>query len=132
MTGKRSPWGKPQPEDPGHNDGDDRSGAQTPPSSEGEPPKGPRNPWLPGGNEQPRRSASIEDIFRGRGPSGGPGGGGSFPRLPQRPDGKSWFPLINGQAPGAFPLKQGTMIHGQDQIFYSDRNRWARDLGMGQ
>src|SRR5258708_2466082 len=64
-------------------------------------PRGPRNPWLPGGEQPPRRSASIEDLFRpGRkGPrSGGPGspGGGGFPRLPQRPDGKSWVPLIIG------------------------------------
>jgi membrane protease subunit HflK len=55
---------------------------------------------LPPGDEPPRRSASIEDIFRSRDrrkQAGGPGGGGgSFPRLPQRPDGKSWFPFIVG------------------------------------
>jgi membrane protease subunit HflK len=94
MAGKRSPWGK----GPSGGDDDD-SGGETPPPS-GEAPKGPRNPWLPGsgGGEEPgkRRSASIEDLFRQRGPEGprrGPGGG--F-RLPQRPDGKSWFPLALG------------------------------------
>jgi membrane protease subunit HflK len=98
MAGKRSPWGKQPPGDGGDGDG----GEDGPPSSE-DGPKGPRNPWLPGGgggnDERGRRSASIEDIFRSRGPegprrAGGPGG----PRfsLPQRPGGKSWFPLAIG------------------------------------
>jgi membrane protease subunit HflK len=62
--------------------------------------KGPRNPWLPTGDE-PRRSASIEDIFKHRGPEGprrsiGGGGGGPGFRIPERPGGKSWFPLAVG------------------------------------
>jgi membrane protease subunit HflK len=64
---------------------------------------GPRNPWLPGGGEPgKRRSASIEDIFKGRGPEGprraGGGGGSGGPtfRLPERPGGKSWVPVIIG------------------------------------
>ncbi len=64
---------------------------------------GPRNPWLPGGGEPgKRRSASIEDIFKGRGPEGprraGGGGGSRGPtfRLPERPGGKSWVPVILG------------------------------------
>jgi len=90
MAGKRSPWGKPASPD----------GEQgTPPPSGEDAPKGPRNPWLPGGGpqERPRRSASIEDIFRNRGPegprrrTGGPGGP-RF-RLPDRPGGKSWLPI---------------------------------------
>ena len=49
----------------------------------------------------PRRSASIEDIFKNRGPEGprragklggGPGGPGF--RMPERSNGKSWLPLI--------------------------------------
>ncbi|MFN6933989.1 MAG: protease modulator HflK, partial [Tsuneonella sp.] len=60
--------------------------------------KGPRNPWLPPADEQ-RRSASIEDIFKNRGPEGprrtGGGGGPGF-RLPERPGGKGWFPLAIG------------------------------------
>ena len=94
MAGKRSPWGK------GPSSGDeDNSGGETPPPS-GEAPKGPRNPWLPGGGDgddgRKRRSASIEDIFRHRGPEGprrGPGGG--F-RLPDAPGGRGWFPLAIG------------------------------------
>jgi membrane protease subunit HflK len=91
MAGKRSPWGK------GPSGGDEDDGGAAKPSGEGQP-KGPRNPWLPGGgsgdDERPRRSASIEDIFRHRGPEG-PRGGGRF-RLPERPGGKSWFPLALG------------------------------------
>ena len=94
MAGKRSPWGK------GPSSGDeDNSGGETPPPS-GEAPKGPRNPWLPGGGDgddgRKRRSASIEDIFRHRGPEGprrGPGGG--F-RMPDAPGGRGWFPLAIG------------------------------------
>ena len=99
MAGRRSPWGG------GGNDGQEETGPEgAGPSSEaGDPaksdaPRGPRNPWLPGGDATPpRRSASIEDIFRSRGPrGGGGGGGGGFPHLPERPGGKSWTPLIVG------------------------------------
>ena len=100
MAGRRSPWGS------GGNDGQEETGPEgAGPSAEaGDPaksdaPRGPRNPWLPGGDATPpRRSASIEDIFRSRGPrgGGGGGGGGGFPHLPERPGGKSWTPLIVG------------------------------------
>lgn len=120
MAGRRSPWGGgdrasgdrggEQPEegdaeeaDAGAGDrGDGGRGDGVRGDSPGEPPKGPRNPWLPpGGEVPPRRSATIEDIFRaktGRKPGGGGGGGGGLPRFPQRPDGKSWFPIIGGVA----------------------------------
>ncbi len=59
---------------------------------------GPRNPWLPSGSDDGRRSAKIEDIFKNRGPEGPRriGGGGGPPnfRMPQRPGGKSWAPVI--------------------------------------
>ncbi|RPF72706.1 protease modulator HflK [Aurantiacibacter spongiae] len=99
MAGKRNPWGRPSGKS---GDGEDDGDTGDTPS--GETPRGPRNPWLPGngvGNrgERPRRSASIEDIFKNRGPegprrTGGPGGP-NF-RLPQRPGGKSWFPVAMG------------------------------------
>jgi membrane protease subunit HflK len=99
MAGKRSPWGK-----PGGNDGSgDDKGAETPPPTGEDAPKGPRNPWLPGGGseERQRRSASIEDIFKHRGPEGPRRGGGprgpNF-RLPQRPGGGSWIPIAIGAA----------------------------------
>lgn len=92
MAGRKSPWGG------GPSDPEPDSNGQPGP---GEPrADGPRNPWLPPSpnGDKPRRSASIEDIFKGR---GGPrkgfgGGGGGFPRLPERPGGKSWLPLIAG------------------------------------
>ncbi|MEO0031325.1 MAG: hypothetical protein RIS94_1083 [Pseudomonadota bacterium] len=109
MAGGKSPWGgtgeegKASGSEPGAPDGDSAPPPPAPPS--GNEPKGPRNPWLPpssGGSGD--RRPSIEDIFRKRG-GGGNGGGGnnggkggpnpSF-RLPQRPDGKSWTPLIVG------------------------------------
>lgn len=109
MAGK-SPWGGKKPGDAGPDKpaageptAPDAPAAETPgetPAPEGKP-KGPRNPWLPP-SEEPRRSASIEDIFRNRGPEGpkrsggGWGGGGSGFRLPERPGGKSWFPVAIG------------------------------------
>jgi membrane protease subunit HflK len=90
MAGKKNPWGKPTR---GNGDGAPSGDA---PAGEGDP--GPRNPWLPGGGggKPPRRSASIEDIFKNRGPegprrAGGPGGPGL--RLPERPGGGSWLPI---------------------------------------
>lgn len=85
MAGKNNPWG-----------GDDGG-------SKGEGGDGPRNPWLPGGGSGDggkRRSASIEDIFKNRGPEGprraGGGPGGPTFRIPERPGGKSWLPVVLG------------------------------------
>lgn len=89
MAGKNNPWGG----------GSDGGGDDSGPKGEG----GPRNPWLPGGggagDSGKRRSASIEDIFKNRGPEGprraGGGGGPTF-RLPQAPGGKNWLPFALG------------------------------------
>ena len=117
MAGKRNPWGTPPGGDGG--DGSGNSDGEQPAEPTGEPaagggddaPRGPRNPWLPGGSgasggesgdpDRTRRSASIEDLFRQRGGPGGPkkdGGGPRGPnfRMPQRPGGGSWLPLILG------------------------------------
>ena len=90
MAGK-SPWGNGGGDDGGEggSSGDDSKGG------------GPRNPWLPGsGGDGKRRSANIEDIFKNRDPEGprrrGGGPRGPNLRLPQRPGGKSWLPLILG------------------------------------
>lgn len=83
MAGKNSPWGKP---------GGEPSGPQGDSN-------GPRNPWVPpagDSGEGEKRPSNIEDIFRARTTrrgGGGGGGGTGFPRLPQRPDGKSWLPV---------------------------------------
>jgi len=99
MAGGRSPWGGGDKGGEGA-DGDSdqgQSGGDAGADGSGsEPPRGPRNPWLPPGDTPPRRSANIEDIFRHRDQRRPRGPGGGMPRLPQRPDGKSWFPLIVG------------------------------------
>lgn len=98
MAGKKNPWGKPSNGGGGGSSGDDPSSGEGSGSDDGD---GPRNPWLPGGgaSQKPggRRSANIEDIFKSRGPegprrTGGPGGP-SF-RMPERPGGGSWTPVL--------------------------------------
>jgi membrane protease subunit HflK len=105
MAGRRSPWGGGDKggEEPGDGVGEVESGSggdNHAPEGGGdapEPSRGPRNPWLPPSETPPRRSPSIDDIFRAKDPrKARGGGGGGFPRLPQRPGGKSWFPVIVG------------------------------------
>ena len=102
MAGKKSPWGSgDKGGSPGAQDGNSEGPEAAAPGGS-EPPRPPRNPWLPPGGTPPRRSAGLEDLFRPkdgtRRPGGGGGGfgGGGFPRIPQRPDGKSWASLIVG------------------------------------
>jgi membrane protease subunit HflK len=104
MTGKKSPWGSGGDNDaPPSGEGSGNGDAPPPTGTPGA--EGPRNPWLPpqsgtpgkdGGAGQ-RRGPNIEDLFKNRkGGGGGSGGGGrgpTMPRLPQRPDGKSWLPF---------------------------------------
>lgn len=96
MTGKKSPWGSDGKDTPPAGDGGppqgDAPGQPTPPT------EGPRNPWLPpqSADAPQKRGPNIEDIFRARKGGGNGGGGGkgpTMPRLPQRPDGKSWAPV---------------------------------------
>ncbi|NBB26472.1 protease modulator HflK [Porphyrobacter sp. SLTP] len=95
MAGKNNPWG-------GGGSGDEPGGDGPAGDGDAGGGGGPRNPWLPGGGEPgKRRSASIEDIFKSRGPegprrAGGGGGGGPTFRLPERHNGKSWAPVIIG------------------------------------
>ena len=99
MAGKKSPWGGGSGNDGGG--GDEPAGAQGGAPCLVSPSRvTSRPPWLPpGGNsEDGRRAPNIEDIFKSRGPegprrSGGGGPGGPNFRFPQRPGGKSWFPL---------------------------------------
>ena len=139
MTGRRSPWGGGDKggdgtDEAGQADGpkdDSDGGAQPPPG------KGPRNPWLPPGDgAPPRRSASIEDIFRSkdpRRPGGGGGGiGGGFPRLPQRPDGKSWFPIIvGGIALVWLALTTTHMVGPKEQGIVTTFGKYSRTIGPG-
>lgn len=108
MAGRKSPWGGGAPPGEAAPDGDEPAAEPDKPRTDGPKADGPRNPWVPPANDgankggggrgnEPRRSASIEDIFRSRGPEGprraGGGGGPTF-RLPERPGGKSWLPVI--------------------------------------
>ena len=59
-----------------------------------EEPKRPVNPWEQQNTDDVKkpRGPSLEDLFRGGGGGGKKGGG--FGGLPQRADGKSWWPII--------------------------------------
>nr|WP_298931212.1 protease modulator HflK [uncultured Erythrobacter sp.] len=97
MAGK-NPWGGSGKKGDGESSAE---GGSEGGGSDGGGSDGPRNPWLPGGNSGSgkRRSASIEDIFKNRGPEGpnrGGSGGGSNFQMPERPGGGSWLPIIIG------------------------------------
>jgi len=40
---------------------------------------------------------------------------------------KTWFPIMMGQLPKDFPLKQGFALNKQDQLFLTDSVRWGAD-----
>lgn len=137
MSGSRSPWGG---GDAGSGKGDDGSPAEEGKGSDdqgkdtpGER-RGPRNPWLPSG-DAPRRSASIEDIFRGRDPrrpGGGSGPGGGFPGLPPRPDGKSWLPVGIGAAVFALVVLSSIHMMGpKEQAVVTFFGKYSRTIDSG-
>lgn len=108
MAGK-NPWGG---GDKGGGDGGgdppEDGGGDEPAAGKGD---GPRNPWLPGGGG--RRSANIEDIFKQRGPEGPRRVGGGGPRgpnfrMPERPGGKSWLPVVLGGFVGLWIIMTST------------------------
>lgn len=136
MAGRRSPWGGGDKGGEGKageaGDAGVAEGAGGEPDAPDEPPpppRGPRNPWLPPG-DAPRRSASIEDIFRSK--DRRPSGGGGIPRLPQRPDGKSWFPLIIGAI--ALIWIGFTTVHmvgPKEEGIVTTFGKYARTIGPG-
>jgi len=140
MAGRRSPWGGGSDNDGGGDDstgnGPGEGGAD---DGEGQSGKsgGPRNPWVPSGDgEQPRRTASIEDIFKNRDArrsgGGGGGGGGGMPRLPQRSDGKSWFPLIvAGIAAIWIAVSTIHMVGPKEQATVNTFGKYSRTIGPG-
>ena len=137
MAGRKSPWG-----------GDSSPGDAAPDPDEGKPtpvperPRadGPSNPWVPPANDgpgrgsEPRRSASIEDIFRNRTTKRGSGGGGGngFPRLPERPDGKSWLPLIGAGIVGVVLFISSIhQIGPREQGIVTTFGSYSRTIGPG-
>lgn len=130
MAGKRNPWGKPA-------EGNDGAKGDKPAGDAG---GGPRNPWLPGGSggEPPRRSASIEDLFKNRGPEGprrvGGGGGPAGPgfRLPQRADGKSWVPIILMAGAGLWIILTSVhQVEPKEQGIVTTFGTYTRTMGPG-
>jgi modulator of FtsH protease HflK len=145
MAGRRSPWksgddGRLEPEgegaEPASGDGEPTASDAPAGKPEADPAKGPRNPWLPVGEQQPRRSASIDDIFRTarKGPSGGGGGssGGGIPRMPLRENGKSWWPLIiGGIAVLWLALTSSHMVGPKEQGIVTIFGKYSRTIGPG-
>lgn len=128
-----NPWGSGGDGSSGSGDDGDTGG--------GDKPKGPRNPWLPPGSGgkggDGRRGPNIEDIFRNRGPEGprrqgssGPGGPGF--RMPQRPGGKSWFPvLVVGIIALGLLATSVHLIGPQQQAVVKTLGNYTRTLDSG-
>ena len=119
MSEGKSPWGDP----PGAAEADPPPAAK--PDGPAKDQGGSRNPWLaPDDGEPPRRSASIEDIFRQHG-----GAGGGAPRSPL---GRSWIPLIAAGLIAAWI--GGTSVHvlGKgEQGLVSTFLKYDRTVGPG-
>ena len=137
MAGK-NPWGTNKGDGGG---GDSGSGGAEPSGSgdkSGGKPEGPRNPWLPSGSDDARRSAKIEDIFKNRGPEGprrgGGGGGPGGPgfHLPPRSNGKSWVPIIAGAAIlGWIAMSSVHFVQPKEQGIVTTFGKYSRTLEPG-
>ena len=130
MAGPNSPWGGGGKGEDGADKGEANADE---PASKGD---GPRNPWLPSDDTPPRRSASIEDIFRNREQrrsGGGPRGpGGNFPQIPKLPDGKSWLPLGIGLAVLALVILSSVhMLGPKEQGVVTMFGRYSRSIDSG-
>jgi len=126
MAGK-NPWGS----SPGNDgDGEPEIPDAPPPAGGGDKP---RNPWLPGDSDGPRKSANIEDLFRHRqARKGGGGGGGGFPRMPSAPGGKSWTPLIVIAVGAAWLLMTSThQIEPKEEGIVTTLGKYSRTLKSG-
>lgn len=144
MAGKRSPWGTGgngdgagggnEPSDPADETGEPPVADSGQPGGT-EPPREPKNPWhRPGNDGAPRRSASMQEIFRGRTGGGGSGGGGGrgFPSLPPRADGKSWLPRIIGLVAVAWIGLTSTHVIGQkEKGIVTTFGKYSRTLEAG-
>ena len=97
-----------------------------------EEPKRPVNPWEQQKSDDVKkpRGPSLEDLFRGGGGGGKKGGG--FGGLPQRADGKSWWPVI---AIGLAVLWiSWTSVHrldSQEQGVVTFFGKYQRTVGSG-
>ena len=140
MAKHDNPWG---PGGGGSGSGGTETGAGEPgpsePAGDAEPPladePGPRNPWLtPEAEPAPRRSASIEDIFRSRRGGGAPGGG--LPGGGILPDGSSaglrWLPWLVAGAFAAWLASTSVHILAQDErALVTTLGRYTETIGPG-
>lgn len=134
MAGK-SPWGgnKGGGGAGGGSDGGGDGGADGNDGSGGKS-GGPRNPWLSSGSDDSRRSAKIEDIFKNRGPEGPRRGGGGGPnfRMPQRPGGKSWAPIIGlFVVIGWLAMSSVHFVQPKEQGIVTNFGKYSRTLEPG-
>ena len=95
-------------------------------------PKRPLNPWEQQntGDVKKPRGPSLEDLFRGGGGGGKKGGG--FGGLPQRADGKSWWPIIVVGL--ALLWVSWTSVHrldSQEQGVVTFLGKYQRTVGSG-
>ncbi len=86
--------------------------------------EGPRNPWLvPEPDSPPRRSASIDDIFRSRG--GGSGGNGAAL-------GFRWLPWLVAGSAAAWILATSVHVLAQDErALVTTMGQYTETLGPG-
>ena len=142
MAGGKSPWGggksggagdgSSEPANDAANGNADGSGD----APQADPPKGPRNPWASAGDQAPpRRSPSMEDILRPRvrkGGGGGGGGGPSFPRLPERPGGKSWtVPIVGAVALLWLGVSTTHVLGSTEQGIVTTLGKYTRTANSG-
>ncbi len=103
ISDSKSPWDNAGPTSGGGQDSE--AGSDTTPAGNTGGGKKGGNPWEPvtieGGKSRNKSGGpSLEDLLRraggggNGGPTGGPGGGGGWGGLPQRANGKSFWPLI--------------------------------------
>ena len=120
MAKSNSPWGKGSGEAPV----DAPVADPVPSPAEAEPP---RNPWLtPEADPPPRRSASIDDIFR-------KGRGGGTPGSP-RPSGVAlrWLPWLGGATLAAWLVATSVHVLAQDErALVTTMGRYSDTIGPG-
>ena len=127
MAKKENPWGE------GGSGGASEPGLNEPAGeSVPAPPEesAPRNPWLsPEADPAPRRSASIEDIFRNRRGGGAPGGG----ILPAGSSaGLRWLPWLVAGTFAAWLASTSVHILAQDErALVTTMGRYTDTIGPG-
>ncbi len=131
MAKNDNPWGQGGGGDSstGTSDaGSSEPAAEPKPAPAGE--EDPRNPWLtPDADPAPRRSASIEDIFRNRRGGGSPGGG----ILPEGSSaGLRWLPWLIAGAFAAWLASTSVHVLAQDErALVTTMGRYTDTIGPG-